>query len=100
MIKSISNEHQCFVVFHCDNNWDNIANYTGQLTPTNQLIAGWIDNTEEISENISQLQQRLAELEDRYKNTRDKPHSYYNCKEIILRDIEALPKPEDDGFPF
>lgn len=44
MIKSIP-EHRddaVFVVFHCNDEWDNIQNYTAAMTPLNKLAEGWI----------------------------------------------------------
>ena len=47
-VKSIGSDGHYFVVFHCNNEWDNYADYTGQLTDGKQLIKGWIDERIEI----------------------------------------------------
>ena len=31
-----------FVVYHCNNDWDNYKNYTGQMTAVSNLKPGWI----------------------------------------------------------
>lgn len=32
-----------FVVYHCNDDWDNYMSYTGELTPHYNLRAGWLD---------------------------------------------------------
>lgn len=33
--------NKCWVVFHCNNEWDRYYDYTGQLTDIKQLREGW-----------------------------------------------------------
>lgn len=35
----------CHVVYNCDDDWENYAYYTGQMTKNEDLIKGW-DKTE------------------------------------------------------
>lgn len=32
----------CWVVYHCNNEWNRYCDYTGQLTDIKQLRKGWI----------------------------------------------------------
>lgn len=32
-----------FVVYHCDDDWDNYRNYTGMLTNLSDLKVGWLN---------------------------------------------------------
>jgi len=41
MVKEIA-ENGIRVVFHCNEDWKNFRDYTGQLTSTHQLRKGWI----------------------------------------------------------
>jgi hypothetical protein len=44
MIKEVmeDNDEEVRVVFHCDNQWSNIDNYTAQLTGLRYLYEGWV----------------------------------------------------------
>lgn len=44
MVKEVmeSNDEEVRVVFHCDNQWSNLDNYTAQLTALTYLYEGWI----------------------------------------------------------
>lgn len=45
MVKSISEDGMsAFVVFHCDNDWENFRDYTGQHTKMKDLSPGWYNN--------------------------------------------------------
>lgn len=33
-----------FVVYKCNNEWDNYENYTGQSTQLSDLTPGWVEN--------------------------------------------------------
>ena len=35
-------QETAFVVYHCNDDWDNYRNYTGQLTNLSDLKLGWI----------------------------------------------------------
>lgn len=35
---------EVFVVYHCDNNWDEYYNYTAALTSQEDLTMGWKEN--------------------------------------------------------
>lgn len=39
------NERDGFVVFHCDDQWDNYENYTAQACKLSNLREGWVDAT-------------------------------------------------------
>ena len=41
-------------------------------------------------ETLEQLEERKEELIKRYIGTFDKPLSYYNCLEVINKDIETI----------
>lgn len=42
IVKSFSeNKTIVFVVYHCDNEWENYKNYTGAATNIQDLTAGW-----------------------------------------------------------
>lgn len=43
VVKSVS-EKYAFVVYHCNNDWDNYKDYTGACTNIEDLTIGWIDN--------------------------------------------------------
>ena len=41
-VKSLKEDpNEVFVVFHCNNDWDNYEHYTGQSTKVNYLELGW-----------------------------------------------------------
>ena len=40
----IDNPGLIWVVFHCDGQWENFMDYTGQLTPIEHLYLGWKDD--------------------------------------------------------
>lgn len=42
IIKSLSGSDHAFVVYHCDENWDNYQNYTAERTQIKNLKLGWI----------------------------------------------------------
>ena len=42
IVKSIQNEKYVFVVYHCNEDWKNINNYTAASTRISQLKAEWI----------------------------------------------------------
>jgi hypothetical protein len=39
-IKEVQSSEWYFVVYHCNNDWDNYKDYTGQRTNINQLVKG------------------------------------------------------------
>ena len=41
IVKSISDEKHVFVVYHCNNEWDNYENYTATRTCIDDLTKGW-----------------------------------------------------------
>ena len=41
IIKSIPDDQYAFVVYRCDNKWDEFYNYTASRTDINDLILGW-----------------------------------------------------------
>lgn len=42
MIKSLSSDPDAyFVVYHCNDDWEDYQNYTGALTNKRDLIIGW-----------------------------------------------------------
>jgi hypothetical protein len=41
-VKSVTKD-AVFVVFHCDNDWENYQDYTGQNTKIDHLQLGWIN---------------------------------------------------------
>lgn len=45
IIKSTGNETTVFVVYHCNDDWDNYIAYMGQGTLLNELLVGWQDET-------------------------------------------------------
>ena len=42
IIKSISDEDYSFVVYHCNDDWDNYKEYTAARTPNANLVPGWV----------------------------------------------------------
>jgi hypothetical protein len=42
--------HIAFVVYHCNNDWHNYADYTGQSTEVIDLKPGWIEQPQTIKE--------------------------------------------------
>ena len=42
VIKSISDEHHCFVVYHCEGKWEEANNYTAARTSNDDLANGWL----------------------------------------------------------
>lgn len=43
VIKALSpKKGYVFVVFHCNNDWDNYDDYTSQSTSLDNLVEGWI----------------------------------------------------------
>ena len=42
IIKSVSDKDHVFVVFNCDDNWDEYYNYTATRTRKSDLIFGWV----------------------------------------------------------
>ncbi len=42
MIKSVREYNHVFVVYHCNEDWENFNNYTAQCTIISKLKAGWI----------------------------------------------------------
>lgn len=48
MIKSLSDDGKAaFVVYHCNNDWEDFENYTGARTNLEDLRDGWIDENGE-----------------------------------------------------
>lgn len=47
IVKSISNDDYVFVVYHCNEDWDNYSNYTAERTRIKDLKLGWEENTNE-----------------------------------------------------
>ena len=44
IVKSVNDSKTiAWVVYHCDNNWDDYRNYTGAATNTEDLTEGWIE---------------------------------------------------------
>lgn len=41
IVKSISDENHVFVVYHCNNNWEDYENYTAARTCIEDLTKGW-----------------------------------------------------------
>lgn len=41
IVKSIR-QNQVFVVYHCDDDWDNYQDYTAANTPVEDLYPGWL----------------------------------------------------------
>jgi hypothetical protein len=41
IVKSVYDELHVFVVYHCDNNWDDYQNYTAAKTAIEDLVEGW-----------------------------------------------------------
>lgn len=42
IVKSLSPGYDAvFVVYHCNNEWDNYMNYTAAHTPVDRLVMGW-----------------------------------------------------------
>ena len=41
VVKSISDTEHVFVVYNCDNDWDNYMNYTVARTRVSDLKQGW-----------------------------------------------------------
>ena len=42
IVKSISDESNLFVVYHCAGDWDNYRDYTAAMTRISDLKLGWI----------------------------------------------------------
>jgi len=42
IVKWFPDNKHAFVVYHCDNNWNNYKEYTAARTETNDLEHGWI----------------------------------------------------------
>jgi len=42
IVKSLSDEECVFVVYHCNNEWNNYFNYTAARTKKEDLVLGWI----------------------------------------------------------
>lgn len=42
IVKRIADEDNSFVVYNCDNNWDDFENYTAARTSNKDLILGWV----------------------------------------------------------
>ena len=49
IVKAISyhNDKEVWVVYHCNDDWDNFANYTSALTPIDKLNLGWSHEIEQ-----------------------------------------------------
>lgn len=43
IVKSMSGPDHAFVVYHCNNDWDNYEDYTGARTKLIDLEEGWGD---------------------------------------------------------
>ena len=43
IVKSVAGESVVFVVYYCNNDWDNYQNYTGAMTATKYLEDGWLE---------------------------------------------------------
>ena len=43
IVKKIDNPQHLWVVYNCNNDWDNYQNYTAQKTSIVLLEAGWIN---------------------------------------------------------
>lgn len=41
IVKSICDEEHVFVVYHCNDDWDNYKDYTGARTNVSSLMPGW-----------------------------------------------------------
>jgi hypothetical protein len=53
IIKSIGDDKTTvFVVFHCNKDWDDYKNYTGQSTRISDLRKGWLDDWIDTTKNI------------------------------------------------
>jgi len=46
LLKAYLNDY-VFIVYHCDNNWDNYQNYTAAKTRKCDLQKGWIIENEQ-----------------------------------------------------
>jgi hypothetical protein len=57
IVKSLCDDlNYVFVVYHCDDKWDEYTNYTAARTPVNLLTKGWLDDiTEEFQLDISRV---------------------------------------------
>lgn len=42
IVKSISDNDHVFVVYHCNNEWNNYEHYTAARTRTVDLVDGWL----------------------------------------------------------
>ncbi len=54
MVKEIrdnENHDGIWVVYHCDDNWDNFQNYTGELTYIKDLHPGWVNEVNQEKNN-------------------------------------------------
>ena len=47
IVKLIAHDNACFVVFHCNDDWEDYENYTGQHCRNKDLIKGWQQKQEE-----------------------------------------------------
>jgi len=43
VVKSLSGEDHAFVVYSCNDDWENYKDYTGARTRLNDLLPGWRD---------------------------------------------------------
>lgn len=41
VVKSLSDDEHVFVVYHCDDEWNNYQNYTAARTRISDLVLGW-----------------------------------------------------------
>jgi len=45
IVKSVDKlDHFIFVVYKCNNDWENYKNYTGVSTPITKIKLGWVEN--------------------------------------------------------
>lgn len=44
IVKRVSG-NSVWVVYYCNDDWENYQNYTGQLTPLEYLKEGWVDHS-------------------------------------------------------
>jgi len=44
IVKSISDNEHVFVVYNCNNEWENYKNYTAARTRKGDLVIGWCDD--------------------------------------------------------
>lgn len=55
IIKSIGDDGNIFVVYHCDGKWEEYFNYTAALTREEDLVLGW-----KMGMSIKEFQERLT----------------------------------------